>query len=155
MRMQSRDYAYRNVWDGLRQVVRNDGLLTLWNGTPAALVRSSLFCATQLATYDHSKTLLKEYLDMKEGVALRFYSAMSAGLITTTVTTPADFVKSVMMNSKTDEGPLAVFLRIVKRDGGIGFFKGWFANYIRLGPHTLITMFSFEALRQLAGFNNL
>lgn len=155
MRMQSRSYGYRHVWDGLSMVAREEGVRTLWNGLPAAAVRSSLFCASQLATYDHSKTLLKKHFEMQEGTALKFYSAMASGLITTTVTTPADFVKSVMMNSKTTEGPLEVFLRIVKRDGGTGFFKGWFANYIRLGPHTLMTMFSFEALRQLAGLNTL
>lgn len=155
VRMQGRDYAYRNVWDGLVQVSRQEGVWTLWNGSSAAIVRSSLFCASQLATYDHAKTLLRRHFAMEDGVSLRFYAAMASGLVTTTVTTPADFVKSVSMNSKNKEGPVAVFLRILRRDAGIGFFKGWFANYIRLGPHTLITMFSFEALRQLAGLDTL
>ena len=43
------------------------------------------------------------------GIALNFGAAMIAGLVTTTISTPADFVKSIMMNGKGgNQGPVAI-----------------------------------------------
>lgn len=155
VRMQSKDYEYRHVFDGLKQVTRKEGITSLWNGTMTAMIRSSLFSASQLATYDHSKTMISKYSILDDGTLLKFCAAMISGLVTTTVSTPADFVKSVVMNGSNDERPIGVFVRILRRDYGRGFFKGWFANYLRLGPHTIMTMLTFETLRQLAGLDSL
>lgn len=153
--MQGHDYKYRNVFDGMVQMCRTEGWRNLWNGTNAAMMRASLFCASQLATYDHTKVLLKRHLSLEDGVQVKFGAAMTAGLITTTVSTPADFVKSVMMNSKRQEGSVAIILSVLRRDSGRGFFRGWFPNYARLGPHTVITMLTYESLRQILGWETL
>lgn len=155
VRMQGHDHSYRNVFHGVVQVCRTEGWRTLWNGTNAAMVRASLFCASQLATYDQTKLLLKQHLGLKDGLQVKFGAAMTAGLITTTVSTPADFVKSIMMNSKARESPGMIIMAVLRRDAGRGFFKGWFANYARLGPHTVITMLTYENLRRSLGWGNL
>lgn len=37
---------------------------------------------------------------------------------------------------------------VLKADGLLGFFKGWTANYARLGPQTMITFLISEGLRK-------
>lgn len=155
VRMQGKDHAYRHVFDGMAQVVRHEGWRNLWNGTNAAMVRASLFCASQLATYDHTKVFLKRQLGLREGLQVNFGAAMTAGLITTTVSTPADFVKSVMMNAKERVNPFKLMSDVFHRDGGRGFFRGWVANYARLGPHTVITIITYEKIRKLVGLQSL
>ena len=44
---------------------------------------------------------------------------------------------------------------IIEKDGARGFLRGWVANYMRLGPQTLITFVVFERLRLLAGLGNV
>lgn len=152
--MQGGDYNYRGVLHGMTVICRQEGWRTLWNGTPAAIVRASLFSASQLATYDHTKVMLRRHIGLENGIQLNFGAAMIAGLVTTTISTPADFVKSIMMNS-SKEGPVTIVTQIIARDGGRSFFRGWFANYARLGPHTVITMLTLENLRKLVGWKSL
>lgn len=155
VRMQGSDHVYRNVYDGIQTIVHKEGWRNLWNGANAAMVRASLFCASQLATYDHTKGILKRTVGLRDGVQLNFGAAMTAGLITTTVSTPADFVKSVMMNSSKRSSPVGIVLDVLRRDGGRGFFRGWFANYARLGPHTVITIVTYEKVRGMVGLKSL
>jgi solute carrier family 25 uncoupling protein 8/9 len=48
-----------------------------------------------------------------------------------------------------------VTTHILRTEGLGGFFKGWSANYARLGPQTAITFVAFENLRLLAGLGTV
>lgn len=102
-----------------------------------------------------SKVLLKRHMGISEGVAMHVGAAMTAGLVTTTVSTPADVVKSVVMHSKSRLHPVDCVRHILQREGYAGLMRGWTANYARLGPHTLITVVTYENLRTAFGWNNL
>lgn len=99
--------------------------------------------------------LLKQYAGLSEGVQVHVGAAMTAGLITTTVSTPADVVKSVVMHSKKRLHPMECVRRIIAQEGMSGLMRGWTANYARLGPHTLITVVAYENLRTALGWDNL
>lgn len=107
------------------------------------------------ARFPNSKMLLKRTTGLEEGLPAHFGAAMTAGLLTTTVSTPADLVKSVVMNSKP-RLQLGVCVRHIFREEGFrGFMRGWTANYARLGPHTLLTVLTYENLRTALGWKNL
>ena len=44
---------------------------------------------------------------------------------------------------------------MLRREGPRGFVRGWTANYLRLGPQTVITFVALEQLRKLAGMDAL
>jgi solute carrier family 25 uncoupling protein 8/9 len=44
---------------------------------------------------------------------------------------------------------------ILRREGPRGLMRGWTANYVRLGPQTVITFVALEKFRALAGMNAL
>ncbi|CAN8064189.1 unnamed protein product [Agarophyton chilense] len=156
VRMQQADiYQYKHVGDGIVRITREEGFTALWNGTMPAALRAALLTSSQLATYDHCKTLLKKYTGMEEGLKAHFGAAMTAGLVTTSVSTPADVVKSVVMHSKPRMSPMECARLIFRTEGMRGFLRGWTANYARLGPHTLITVLTYENLRTALGWNNL
>lgn len=153
--MQGNHHTYRHVFDGLVKVCREEGIRSLWNGTQAGIFRAAVFSASQLATYDHTKVALKRRAGLSDGIQLNFAASMTAGLITTTASAPPDYVKSILMHSKRRIGPLQVVRDVMKRDGGRSFFRGWSATYARLGPHTVITMMTLEAVRGLLGWQTL
>ena len=75
--------------------------------------------------------MLKNNLSLKDGIQLNFSSAMIAGLVTTTVSTPADFIKSVMMNNlssgkdiRNKQSVMSIFKSVIQRDYGRTFFRG-------------------------------
>lgn len=106
-------------------------------------------------THVLSKGILKRFSGLEEGLSAHVGAAMVAGLATTTVSTPADVVKSVVMHSKERLHPMHCVRRIVEQEGLKGLMRGWTANYARLGPHTLITVVAFENLRTALGWRNL
>jgi solute carrier family 25 uncoupling protein 8/9 len=52
-------------------------------------------------------------------------------------------------------GPLACTADLLRREGAAALFKGWSANYARLGPQTVIIFVVAEQLRGLAGLKAL
>ena len=89
---------------------------------------------------------------------------MLTGLVTTTVTNPVDMIKTQLYVSAgaTSEsrksapgGAVAAARDVLRRQGPRGFMRGWTANYLRLGPQTVITFVALEQLRRLAGMDAL
>eukprot|EP00894_Picocystis_sp_ML_P005539 jgi/Pico_ML_1/56056/g1652.t1 len=52
-------------------------------------------------------------------------------------------------------GPVATAGNIFAREGIRGLYKGWTANYARLGPQTTITFLVLEKLRSIAGLGTV
>ena len=79
-----------------------------------------------------------------------------AGLAATTITAPVDVVKTHMYcGGSKYSSPLACAADIAKREGLRGFFKGWTANYARLGPQTTLMFVFMEHMRQVTGMKAL
>lgn len=92
---------------------------------------------------------------MQEGMQLTLCASLIAGLVTTTVTAPPDYVKSITMHSKAGINTLQVVRNAFSRDGGRSFFRGWGAAFVRLGPHTMITITTLEWIRRLVDLQAL
>lgn len=119
-------------------------------------VRSAILTAAQCATYDEVKRLVVKTTGMKEGTGLHLTSSMIAGLVTTTITNPLDVIKTRMfVGGKTYSNAFQCAADVMKKDGLIGFMKGWSASYARLGPHTVIMFLTAERLRKYAGLQSL
>jgi len=140
----------------IRAVVQADGVVGLWKGAMPGLVRSAILTAAQCATYDEVKRAVVATTGMHEGTQLHLTSSMIAGLVTTTITNPLDVVKTRMfVGGSTYSGAFACAADVMRKDGLIGFMKGWSASYARLGPHTVIMFLSAERLRKYAGLQSL
>lgn len=84
---------------------------------------------------------------------------MIAGFFAAAVTSPVDVVKTRIMNQKFDskgmgmiyKNTLDCFVKTIRAEGVLGLYKGFFPNWIRIGPHTVVTFVVYERLRKLAG----
>lgn len=52
-------------------------------------------------------------------------------------------------------GPIQCATDIIKHEGARGLFKGWTANYVRLGPQTTVIFVVMEQLRRATGLDSL
>jgi len=50
---------------------------------------------------------------------------------------------------------LSCAANIVREDGMFGLFKGWTAQYLRLGPQTTVIFVVMEQLRKMSGLESL
>lgn len=142
---------YKNAFDGLYKVCKNEGVQSLFRGLSPNLVRGVLMTASQVVTYDIAKGLLIDHIHMDPSKkSTHFGASLIAGLVATTVCSPADVVKTRIMNSKdSGQNAITILQNAIKQEG-IGFmFRGWLPAFIRLGPHTIVTFLVLEQLRNL------
>lgn len=97
-------------------------------GLKPTVVRAMLLNATQLSTYDHTKHHLINHGYMVEGKQCHFVSSFIAGVAVALVTSPADVIKTRVMNvdpkNPAYSGVLDCIQKIVKIEGARGLYKG-------------------------------
>lgn len=146
-------YGYPNAITGLIRMTREEGIASLFRGLGPNTVRAVLMNASQLATYDVFKNALLNTGYFKEGTGLHFTASFMAGTVATTVCSPADVIKSRVMNAAgSGEGILKTLKGDLSKEG-VGFlFRGWTPAWMRLSPNTIIVFVVLEKLRLLVDY---
>ncbi|XP_063903816.1 mitochondrial 2-oxoglutarate/malate carrier protein [Zophobas morio] len=148
---------YKNVFDALLRITKEEGLLTLWRGAIPTMGRAMVVNAAQLATYSQAKQILLNTGFFRDGILLHFCASMISGLVTTAASMPVDIAKTRIQNMKTIDGKpeykgaVDVLVKVVKNEGPFALWKGFTPYYFRLGPHTVLT---FIFLEQMNGAYN-
>lgn len=83
------------------------------------------------------------------------------GLICSISTSPIDTVKVRYMNQQFNaSGKGALYksaidcaIKTVQREGPLALYKGFLMCWLRLGPHTMLSLMIFEKLRSFVGLN--
>lgn len=143
---------YKNAFDGLFRVYREEGVPRLFAGASTATSRAVLMTIGQLSFYDQVKSFLLSTPYFRDNLTTHFLASLTAGAIATTLTQPLDVLKTRAMNAKPGEfsGTWELVTYTAKL-GPIGFFKGYIPAFVRLGPQTIITFVFLEQLRQNFG----
>lgn len=141
---------YKNAFDGIYKIARYENVTSLFRGLTPNLVRGVLMTASQVVTYDIAKGLLVDYLSLDAlKKSTHFSASLMAGLVATTVCSPADVVKTRIMNARgSSKGALSILAEAVRLEGPGFMFRGWLPSFIRLGPHTIATFLVLEQLRK-------
>ncbi|KEP48011.1 dicarboxylate carrier protein [Rhizoctonia solani 123E] len=141
---------YKHCFDGLFKMIRDEGVSSLARGLAPNVFRSVLMNASQLASYDFFKIQLLQTGKFEENINLHFTASFMAGTVATTVCSPADVLKSRIMNAS---GPgststLAVIRTSIQNEGPMFMFKGWVPAWMRLQPTTILIFLTFEQLKR-------
>lgn len=140
-------FGYRNCFDGLFKIVRNEGVGALFRGVEPNVARAILMNASQLATYDVFKNGLLRAKLLDDGLGLHFASSFLAGTVATTICAPFDVIKSRIMHATVKEGTLSMIAHAFKHEGLTWLFKGWTPAWIRLSPNTIILFMTVEQIK--------
>ncbi|XP_021237584.1 mitochondrial 2-oxoglutarate/malate carrier protein [Numida meleagris] len=144
--------GYRNVFDALLRIVREEGVLTLWRGCGPTMARAVVVNAAQLASYSQSKQFLLDSGYFRDDILCHFCASMISGLVTTAASMPVDIAKTRIQNMRTIDGKpeyrngLDVLLKVVRHEGFFSLWKGFTPYYARLGPHTVLTFIFLEQM---------
>eukprot|EP01088_Endostelium_zonatum_P019530 TRINITY_DN6781_c0_g1_i1.p1 TRINITY_DN6781_c0_g1~~TRINITY_DN6781_c0_g1_i1.p1 ORF type:complete len:296 (-),score=47.71 TRINITY_DN6781_c0_g1_i1:66-953(-) len=141
---------YKNAINGLIRIAKEEGFLQMWSGCWPNVYRAMLMSAGQLASYDQAKGTLLE-AGMKDGILLHTLASGFAGFVATVITNPLDVIKTRIMNSEkgTYKGSMDCFTKTLRSEGPFAFYKGFLPFYVRLGPHTMITLVVLEQFNSL------
>eukprot|EP00048_Salpingoeca_helianthica_P016428 m.232272 g.232272 ORF g.232272 m.232272 type:complete len:299 (-) comp18660_c0_seq1:37-933(-) len=144
--------GYKNVFDALIRIVREEGVLTLWRGCTPTVARAMVVNASQLATYTQGKEKLLQTGYFTDGILVHFMASMLAGLASATASLPVDIAKTRLQNMRwvngvpEYSGMINVIGSIVQKEGVGSLWKGFLPYFSRLGPHTVITFIFVEQM---------
>ena len=142
-----------------RLTYANEGIRGLYKGVLATSMRAAMLSAGQLASYDHSKTLIRKYGILEEGNSLHMVCAVISGIVACLCCHPADCLKARLMvlraTNLNSMNILTVARDIYVSDGLKGFFRGFWPAYARAGPSFFIQMPIVEGLRDFFGVGAL
>lgn len=138
---------YKGTWDGLRTVYRQEGFKGLFRGIDAAVMRTGAGSAAQLPVYNLTKDLLLKHDIVEENsLGLHFIASSMAGLGVAIVMNPGDVVLTRVYNQKGDlyKGPVDCLVKTVRAEGVMSLYKGFWAQLMRIGPHSILTLMFME-----------
>ncbi|ETO24829.1 hypothetical protein RFI_12329 [Reticulomyxa filosa] len=157
VRMQSDVSQYANMFHGIRSIVMTEGILRFWRGVIPGMARSGLLTASQIGPYQYTKQTLQQFTRSNSNpnanglwnqFTIDLVASLCAGIVSTTVTSPVDVIKTRVMNNATQQSIryFAMAKYMFVHEGWGSFFRGWMANYVRLGPQTTCIFITYEYL---------
>ncbi|OAA51969.1 Mitochondrial carrier domain protein [Metarhizium rileyi] len=136
-------------------IVRNLGLVGLYKGASACLLRDVPFSAIYFPTYSHlKKDFFGESPTKKLGVLQLLTAGAIAGMPAAYLTTPCDVIKTrLQVEARKGEasytGLRHAASTIWKEEGFTAFFKGGPARIFRSSPQFGFTLAAYEVLQTL------
>ncbi|XP_064547102.1 mitochondrial uncoupling protein 4 [Drosophila montana] len=142
-----------------RMIVQRGGVKGLWKGSIPNVQRAALVNLGDLTTYDTIKHLIMRRLQMPDCHTVHVLASICAGFVAAIMGTPADVVKTRIMNQPTDElgrgllyrGSLDCLRQTVAKEGFVALYKGFLPCWIRMAPWSLTFWLSFEQIRKMIG----
>jgi len=134
----------------IQRVWRKEGLVGFWAGVRPNVMRTFLVNAAELGTYDEAKSRLEPQLG--KGLLAHVAASGCAGFTSACVSTPADVVKTRLMNaaggSRQYRGMLHAGFRIASDEGLRALYKGFLPICVRKLIWCAVFFVSYERLRE-------
>jgi solute carrier family 25 protein 34/35 len=142
---------YKSTFDGLYQIWKKDGFKGWFRGVDAAIIRTGMGSSVQLPIYNYVKHFLQRHNLIQDGAGLHLVSSTFAGIGVGIVMNPGDVILTRMYNQKGNHysGPVDCLIKTVKIEGIGALYKGFFAQLMRIAPHTILTLTFMEQTMKL------
>ncbi|NXK13548.1 S2534 protein, partial [Herpetotheres cachinnans] len=151
-------HNHESISGAFESIYKQHGVAGLWRGVTGAVPRVAVGSAAQLATFTSAKDWVCERQWFGEGSwAAVLAGGMVSGVAVAVTMTPFDVVSTRLYNQPVDadgtgklyRGFLDCILQISSKEGLLGLYKGIGAVYLRLGPHTVLSLFFWDELRKM------
>ncbi|XP_076953469.1 mitochondrial uncoupling protein 3-like [Bidens hawaiensis] len=144
---------YTGSIDALTKIINTDVFKGLWRGVIPNIQRAFLVNMGELACYDHAKHFVINSSIANDNIYAHTLASMMSGLTATTISCPADVVKTRMMN-QVGNGYTSSYdclVKTIRFEGFRALWKGFFPTWARLGPWQFVFWVSYEKFRLIVG----
>ncbi|XP_065198960.1 mitochondrial uncoupling protein 4-like [Sycon ciliatum] len=156
--LEGKEPRVRGVWHAYSTIVKLDGVRGLWKGWVPNVQRAALVNMGDLTTYDSVKHRLLESTSLQDNAVTHAIASGCSGLVAAVVSTPADVVKTRMMNQPVVDGRGTLYsssadclLQTVRQEGFFALYKGFLPIWYRMAPWSLTFWLSYEQVRKMSG----
>lgn len=142
------------------RMYQDQGIGGFYRGVGVNVARACILNATKMGCYDLSKGYVCEYTGWKrKDVRTAFASAFIAGFFMTCTVSPADNLRTRLMNQPTDkkiyDGFTDCLVKTVKSDGVLSLWRGFIPIWARFAPQATLQLLTIEQLYNLFGFQSI
>ncbi|XP_066498067.1 calcium-binding mitochondrial carrier protein SCaMC-3b [Hoplias malabaricus] len=138
------------LWTGLRGMVHEGGVRSLWRGNGINVLKIAPESAIKFMAYEQIKWLIR---GCKDGGSLRvqerFIAGSLAGATAQTIIYPMEVLKTRLTLRKTGQysGTLDCARQILKKEGIQAFYRGYVPNTLGIIPYAGIDLAVYETLK--------
>ncbi|XP_067109032.1 kidney mitochondrial carrier protein 1-like isoform X1 [Osmerus mordax] len=126
--------------------------LSFSQGVSLTAQRAAIVVGVELPAYDITKKHLIMSGHMGDTIYTHFLSSVMCGLAGALASNPVDVVRTRMMNQKGGalyQGTLDCIVQTWRSEGFMALYKGFFPNWLRLGPWNIIFFITYEQLKKI------
>lgn len=143
----------------LKQILREGGIRGLWKGWAPNVYRAALVNLGDLTTYDRAKRFILKNTTLEDNYVSHSLASTCSGLVAAILGTPADVIRTRVMNQPTDEkgrGTLYksstdCLIKTASKEGFFALYKGFIPIWARMAPWSFTFWVSYEELRRICG----
>ncbi|KAJ2392201.1 mitochondrial aspartate-glutamate transporter agc1 [Coemansia sp. RSA 2559] len=142
---------------GAVTIIKELGLLGLYKGASACLLRDVPFSAIYFSCYSHLKKDIFHENERRLSIVDLLLAGAIAGMPAAYLTTPADVIKTRLQvvakkGETTYAGLIDAARKIYKEEGFKAFFKGGAARVLRSSPQFGTTLMCYELIHRMVPF---
>ncbi|KAF3448995.1 hypothetical protein FNV43_RR09719 [Rhamnella rubrinervis] len=137
---------YSGALNAYSTIVRQD--LGLFGLGLDLMLCGAIINAAELASYDQVKETILKIPGFTDNVVTHLLSGLGAGFFAVCIGSPVDVVKSRMMGDSAYKSTLDCFIKTLKNDGPLAFYKGFLPNFGRLGSWNVIMFLTLEQAKK-------
>ena len=145
---------YKNVFEALIRIVKEEGIFTLWRGSFPTVVRAMAMNFSLLVPFEGVKKLLSPYV--QDNRTKSIFASMIAGICASVLALPFDNVKTKLQKMKADgqgklpyNGVYDCILKTAQKEGFPKLWVGLSTFYVRVAPHAVVSLVTNDFLRNL------
>uniref|UniRef100_A0A3P9IXL4 Solute carrier family 25 member 34 n=1 Tax=Oryzias latipes TaxID=8090 RepID=A0A3P9IXL4_ORYLA len=152
-------HNHQGVSNAFMTIYRREGLSGLWRGVNGAVPRVMVGSAAQLSTFTSAKDWVSHCQWFGSNRWLMALVAASISGVAVAITmTPFDVISTRLYNQPVDKlgrgrlyrGFCDCLLKVCQAEGLLGLYKGMGPVFVRLAPHTVLSMLFWDLMRQQA-----
>ncbi|XP_067869228.1 mitochondrial glutathione transporter SLC25A40-like [Heterodontus francisci] len=138
---------FRGTLDAFVQIVRNEGLKSLWSGLPPTLIMAVPATVIYFTCYDQLRAFLKNHLGY-DGIYIPLIAGAAARVGAVTVISPLELIRTKSQSRKLTYKELGSVVRIaVAQDGLLSLWRGWGPTVLRDVPFSATYWFNYELMK--------
>jgi len=152
-------HHYKSSFHALSTIFRAERFRGLVRGIDAAILRTAMGSSAQLPTYNWTKNqLVSRGILPSNSIWTYLASSAASGVCVCIVMQPADTALTRVYNQPTIRlpdgrlqgtlyrNPIDCLWKTFKAEGVFGWYKGSTAHFLRIAPHTIITLTSMDII---------
>ncbi|XP_059584933.1 mitochondrial uncoupling protein 4 isoform X1 [Alligator mississippiensis] len=158
-RLEGKPSRFRGVHHAFVKILSEGGIRGLWAGWVPNVQRAALVNMGDLTTYDSVKHFLLRNTPLQDNSVTHSMASGCSGLVAAILGTPADVVKTRIMNQPRDEvgrgllykSSTDCLIRTIQGEGFMSLYKGFMPTWMRMAPWSLVFWLTYEQIRRLCG----